>query len=329
MRQGVLFGLGLLSLNSAGVAPQALSIDHQPVACAVAEKFPRFDARFTPVDSVAVARVLFQGETKEWYAVAMKAEGPAFTGVLPKPKKSLKAFRYYIEVTDKSLGTGRTAEYTTSVVDSSSACNGRVMAGALTSAAVILQGPTGLAALPAGFASSGVVAAGSAAGSATGAAGGAVGAGGGIGATALVLGGLAAAGGVVAVTASKGGGNEPSASSSPPNGRTIYNLAFLPSPPGLDVVPCGATPPNTQASGWSLNVSAAGEFDDLWNPGVVGTAPAILRIKGAITPTSVQGVLSCTNGALTGSMSATGSSGTFTGTFDFGASHGQIRVTRQ
>jgi hypothetical protein len=155
---------------------------------------------------VAAARVVFQGQSPEWYSVAMKSEGATFVGVLPKPKKSLKSFRYYIEVTDKALSTNRTADYTASVVESSGACKGRLLAGTLASAAVVLQGPAGAVALPVGFASAGVVAAGSSAGAA-GAAGAAVGGSGGLSTGALVglLGGVGAAAAVAAVVA-KGGG---------------------------------------------------------------------------------------------------------------------------
>src|SRR5436190_18971484 len=117
-----LSGLCLFGLGASAVEAQPLNIVHQPVACAVAEKFPRLEARISPTDTVAVARVLFQGETTEWYAVAMKPDGERFTAALPKPKKSLKTFRYYIEATDKALATRRTTEYTTSVVGSAGAC---------------------------------------------------------------------------------------------------------------------------------------------------------------------------------------------------------------
>lgn len=208
--------VGVLLLSSAPALAQSPAIDHQPVACATAEKFPRLEARFSPAETVAAARVVFQGQTADWYSVAMKPEGAAFAGVLPKPKKNLKAFRYYIEVTDKALGTNRTTEYTTTVVDSSSACKGKVMAGALGSASVILQGPAGVAALPAGFASSGVVA-GSAAGSTAGASGATAAGGGGLstGAVVGIVGGAAAAAGV-AVAVKNGGGEDGGTSYSGP-----------------------------------------------------------------------------------------------------------------
>nr|HEU0092885.1 hypothetical protein [Vicinamibacteria bacterium] len=130
MPKRLLQALAVLVVSSSSAAAQTLSIDHSAVACVVAEKFPRLEARFVPGDAVAKARVFFQtGNAKHWYAVAMKPEGGGFSGVLPKPKKSLNAYRYYIEATDKSLGTSRTAEYTTSVVTGPGGCKGKMMGG--------------------------------------------------------------------------------------------------------------------------------------------------------------------------------------------------------
>ena len=148
--------LGVLLLG-APVGAQTILIDHRAVACAAAERFPRIDARFAPIDGLAKARVLFQGDNRaEWYSVAMKAESDSFVGVLPKPKKSLKAFRYYVEVTSKTLETSRTPEFSTAIVSSSSECKGGLMAGSVAAASVVVQGPTGAAVLPGGFASAGI-----------------------------------------------------------------------------------------------------------------------------------------------------------------------------
>lgn len=204
MKQVLPCVVALLVVASRGAA-QPPVIDHAPVACAMAGRFPRLEARFSPVETLATARVVFQGQTNDWYSVAMKPEGAIFVGVLPKPKKDLKSFRYYIEVTTRSLETSRTPEHTAAVVDRASACNGKAIAGALGSASVILQGPTGVAALPAGFASTGVVA-GSAAGSSAGAAGAVAGGGGGLSTGAIVgiVAGAGAAAAGVAVAAGKG-----------------------------------------------------------------------------------------------------------------------------
>ncbi len=329
MESSVLPGLVSLLIVVGPAFAQTPGIDHQPVACVTAEKFPRLEARLTPPDQVAAARVVFQGQTTDWYLVAMRSEGGAFSAVLPKPMKSLKSFRYYIEVTDKALGTNRTTEYTVAVVDSASACQGKLMAVGLTSASVILQGPAGVAALPAGFASSGVVA-GSAAGSgsAVGAAGAGGGAGGGIGATALVLGGVAVAGGAVAVGMSKGGDDSPSGSTgsgtSSGNVGAVYNIRFLPSPPGIDVSVCAGRS-LTWGSQALSGVDAGGNFNMTWAP----NEPNTLRISGQLTATNFQATLACVSGAQSGSISATGSNSSYSGTFTFGNSNGQVSIAKQ
>jgi hypothetical protein len=198
--------LAALALASVPADAQTLTIDHRPVGCAVAEKFLRLDARFAPGESVAVARVLFRSEkSDQWWAVSMKAEGASYFGVLPKPTKSLKSFEYYIEVTDKALGTTRTAEYAASVVSASGECRGKLLATSLGSGAVLLQGPAGAGALPAGFASTGVVAGSS---SATGAAGATAGAAGGV-STGLLIAGVAGGLGVAGVVVAQGSEDKP------------------------------------------------------------------------------------------------------------------------
>jgi hypothetical protein len=276
--------------------------------------------------------VVFQGQTKDWYSVSMKAEGAVFVGVLPKPKKDLKSFRYYIEVTDKSLGTNRTAEYEAAVVDSASACKGKLLASALSSASVVLQGPAGVAALPAGFASSGVVA-GSAAGSsaAAGAGASAAGAGGGIGATALVIGGVAAAGGAAAVVAAKGGGDGSSSNSNQNQSQSVrLNVTILTSSttatgpitgPFIDVSACR---PGTTFGGGPITLRSDGSFDETWS----SSTPA-LRVAGRADASGLQATLACVSGGgPTGSMSATGSGYSLDGTFSFSPSQGTISVRR-
>jgi len=188
-------GLAIAVLAPVSLAADTLRIEHAPVGCVIAEKFPRLEARFAPGDAVAKAKVLFQTEgARHWYAVAMKPEGSAFSGVLPRPRKSLKAYRYYIEATDTAMGVSRTPEYTTTVAEGPAACQGKMVAGALGSASVALEIPVGAPAVPVGFSSSGVSAA-TAAGTTTGASAG----GGGIPTGVLIGGGVAAAGAAAAV----------------------------------------------------------------------------------------------------------------------------------
>ena len=211
----------VVSAAAAGLASaEGPSIEHQPVSCVVAGRFPRLEARFTPAESIARARVQFQGEgTRHWYGVAMKQAGTAFSAVLPQPKKSLKSYRYYIEVTDKALGTSRTAEYNTTVGASATACSDVTAAGGLASAVVNLEVPAGAPAAPGGFSTSGVIAAGAAvaAGAAT-----AASAGGGISTAVLVVGGVAVAGAGAAVAVTTGRGEGEAGGS----GGTTYQGAF-------------------------------------------------------------------------------------------------------
>jgi len=200
-RSCVLGGLVLIGFSAPAV--HSAEIDHKAVGCVVAEKFPRLEARLIPVDAVGRARVFFRtGGGPAWYAVAMKREGDVFAAALPKPKKSLKQFQYYLEVADKAMATSRTEEYSTEVVAGPGGCSKGMMAGVMSAASILLEVPAGAAAIPIGFSSAGVVAAGSTA--AAGAGGAAASSGGGGLSTGVIVGGLgavAAAGAVVAVKA--------------------------------------------------------------------------------------------------------------------------------
>jgi hypothetical protein len=304
--------------RAAGAEPPAIS--HAGVACVVAEKFPRLEARIAPADAIARAVVHFRTDAaRPWYAVAMKPEGEAFAGVLPKPKGSLKAFQYYIDATDRAFATSRTPEYTTAVVSGPGACQGKMMAGALSAASILLEVPAGAALVPAGFGSAGVAAAGSgtAAASAAGAAGGG---GAGIGTVAAVVGGGAAvAGAVVAVKAASGGDDDGSDGSGGGEGPRIYSVRIP--LPGLDVSACG------RSATWTSQVVSpdrSGRFDTTWSP----NEPNTLRVAGTVTDTSFDATLTCVAGNGSGSMAATGGGGTYQGTFNFNAQRGSITVVR-
>jgi hypothetical protein len=309
-------------LAPVSAAADGPAIDHAPVGCVVAEKFPRMDARIEPLFSVAKATLHFRSATGgPWYVVAMKSESGAFEGILPKPKKSLKAFHYYIEAADTAFATSRTAEYTTQVVDVPGACQGKKVAGVVASASVLLEVPAGAPAIPVGFAPAGI--AGTAAGT-TAAATGAAAGGGGIATTVLLVGGgVAAAGAAVAVAAGHGGGSKGSGSGNPGGSSgSLYDISFLPSPPGIDVSTCAGRPLTWCCQ--NVNGDAAGNFDATWAPSEPNTA----RITGRATDTTFTATLTCTNGATSGSLSASGSGGTYQGSFSFGASRGSITVKR-
>lgn len=319
MNKHLLFGpLGVLFLSAAWASALGPTIEHRPVECATAGKFPKLEAVLGPAETIGAARVLFQGKTADWYSVSMKPEGGVFVGVLPKPNKDLKSFRYYIEATDSALGTNRTVEYTTAVVESAGACRGKLMAGSLSTASIVLQGPAGAASLPAGFAASGVVA-GTSAGASAGTAA-ASAAGGGIGATALVVGGVAVAGGAAALVASK---SSDEGSSSNSNQTIRLHVSILSSSttatgqittPFIDVSACR---PSTTFGGGDINLRGDGTFDDTWNP----PSEQVLRVTGRADANSLQANLSCVGGGgPTGSLAAGGSGYSLDGTFSFGPS---------
>jgi len=217
-------------------------IDHSAVACMVAERFPQLEARLGDPDAIGRARVQFRGEGGPWYFVNMTRSGEVFTGVLPKPKKSLKTIRYYIEATDRQFRVNRTQEFAASVVPEPMMCADKKMMAGVASAApasLIVGGPSGAAVVPAGFSSSGVVAApaATAAGASAGAAGG-----GGIGTAAvvgIVAGGAAIAG--VAVAAS-GGGNDATTTMTVAVvvTPTTTTTTLAPAPPPTTLTPCPA-----------------------------------------------------------------------------------------
>lgn len=195
---------------------QAPVIAEAQAACVVARKPPVFTARIDPADRVARARVYFRAQGRpQWYFVEMKSRDGVFRGTLPRPRQGTARIEYYIEATDTSAASSRTADQSADVVGSAAECS-RVplvagVAGEPTTVAV--GGPPGAPMVPAGFEANGVVAAGAAAGAA---AGGAVAAtavaagagGGGIGTAALVVGGVVVAGGAAAaVTLGGGDGN--------------------------------------------------------------------------------------------------------------------------
>ncbi len=180
-------------------------IDHAGRTCMVAGTFPRLEARIADPDGVSRARVQFRGEGGAvWYSVEMKRSGTVFTGVLPKPKPSLKAIEYSIEATDRKLHTRRTPEFMAEVVGKAARCDPEAMAEVVSTASIVVSAPPGAASVPPGFSSSGVT--GASSGSAAGAAIGGVG----LGASTIVgivAGGAAIAGVAVAIAA--GGGEGP------------------------------------------------------------------------------------------------------------------------
>lgn len=243
-------------LTPAVAAAQGVGIQHDPVGCVVAERFPQFEARVVPIDRVSRVRLYFRPEGgRHWYSVAMTREGELFLGVMPKPRRSLKSFSYYIEATDVDFMASRTEEHAPQVVAGAAACQQQLLAATVPSASVVVEAPAGAPAVPAGFSVSGVTTAGVA-----GAAG--VGAGAGTGvSTGLVLGivgGAAAAAGVAVAVGGGGGSTTPT--TQPPSMTTPTTTTTMPPPPQPDLTGqwTGTSPDgSTQTAG-----RCAGQQDD-------------------------------------------------------------------
>jgi hypothetical protein len=150
------FVASLLPLLPVPLLAQDLNIDHKPVGCIVAEKYPKMNACFSPASKLARARVYFRAQDgpPNWYYVEMKSEAPCHAGILPKPKKDLigKKVLYYVNAFDQKFAENRTVDNTALVVRSESECKKDVPVAPFVTSASVAVFP----AVPAGFATGGV-----------------------------------------------------------------------------------------------------------------------------------------------------------------------------
>src|SRR4029079_6558329 len=143
-------GLILTTLTPTIALSQGLEIDHKAVGCIVVGKYPKMNACFTPVASLARSRVYFRPEgTPSWYYVEMKSDQPCLTGILPKPGKKLvgKHVEYYLEAQNKAFNPSRTAEYAPIVVKSAQECKKNIPVAPFLNNATVAVFPS----VPAGF----------------------------------------------------------------------------------------------------------------------------------------------------------------------------------
>jgi len=147
-------GLILTTLTPTIALSQGLEIDHKAVGCIVVGKYPKMNACFTPVASLARSRVYFRPEgTPSWYYVEMKSDQPCLTGILPKPGKKLvgKHVEYYLEAQNKAFNPSRTAEYAPIVVKSAQECKKDIPVAPFLNNATVAVFPS----VPAGFVGAG------------------------------------------------------------------------------------------------------------------------------------------------------------------------------
>ena len=133
-----------------------LSIQHEPLACLDAGKFPFVEAQVDATTEIQSARVYFKAhEAFEWYYVEMEASEPsAYQAALPMPLPETKQVDYYAMVLGSNLETAQTVEYTIDVTEEGCdlpAAPLTLMGSIVLRATVASQTP-----IPAGFSAQGV-----------------------------------------------------------------------------------------------------------------------------------------------------------------------------
>jgi hypothetical protein len=256
MRPGGLILLLWLGVTSTA-AGQGLVIEHDGLGCVVAGKYPKLSACIAPRSHVARARVYFRGEgTPNWYYVQLTSDMPCYRGLLPKPKRDLRRFSYYITATDTAFAETQTGEYVAEVVPDEASCRKGPIAPFLEDASVVATPAAGGAAIPPGFSVAGV-----AGGFPTGVVLGVVG------------GGAAVVGGITGIGGGGGGGGTPT--SQPPPTTTTAG-----SPPSSL-----AGPPTTTPGTSTTTVPGAPTTTVPVTPTTTLPGPTTTTMPGATTTT--------------------------------------------
>jgi hypothetical protein len=139
------------------VFAQGPAIEHDPVHCVVAGKFPKLNACIAPVGDVARARVYFKAaQSPHWYWVEFKSDTPCFTAILPKPTKKIAEMNYYVEAASRKAQSSRTEDRTVKIVADAGECEkDKPAAPWVPNASVTVGAAPGAPAAPFGFAAAG------------------------------------------------------------------------------------------------------------------------------------------------------------------------------
>jgi hypothetical protein len=224
-------GLSLLlwSVLTPAVLGQGLVIEHRELGCVVADKFPLLTACIEPGSRVARARVYFRAErAPNWYYVELKSDTPCWGGVLPRPKRSLHQFSYYVAATDTTVAEVQTGEYTAEVVPDAAKCQKTTPAPFVGTASVAVSSAAGAAVAPEGFLAAGLAGAGLSSGLVLG-----------------VVGGGAAVVGGIAVIGGGGRGSVDNPGTAPAGGSPTTILPGTTPPLGTTTTTVVATPTTT------------------------------------------------------------------------------------
>ena len=140
----------------------AVELDHQPVACVLADVNPRIVTRATPDEDVARIRFYFRSDEKGGYyslGVTRVSDG-LFAAVLPQPRAGAE-FEYYMEAFDVSFQSTKTPVAKVRAVRAAGECQGLV-AETAPATELVLSAPAGrkVSKVPGGFSGAGIVRAG-------------------------------------------------------------------------------------------------------------------------------------------------------------------------
>ena len=273
----------LLAAPWSGLA-EAPVIDHAPVKCLVAGRYPRLDATFAPLP-VARARTYFRPQgVPSWYYVDMAPEtkgAPGYAGVLPRPTRKLvgQKVEYYVEASNPAFESARTLEHDPLVVTRPEECGEHPVA-AFASGPPLAVFPS----LPAGFAVAGGVPAAS---------------------VLAVVGGGAAAAGVVVATRDDAPSlppatTQPSSPPAPPSAPTPTPPTAPPATGGLEIS-CRAQPQQGVAPLRVLFAATAsggtGSHDFTWTFGDGETSHQVTPGHTYAHPGTFQAEVRVTSGA--------------------------------
>jgi len=149
----------LAEVASAG----SIEIRHDPASCVTVDRYPRVSATAVPPEQVASAELQFRGNAAGgWYSVRMAAEGGVWSGVLPRPIRTLERFEYRIVMVGTDLATAETAAFAVRVADDPAPCAGGPHSSVAVAAPIVVRVPAGaplVPPVPPGFSPAGVVAA--------------------------------------------------------------------------------------------------------------------------------------------------------------------------
>jgi hypothetical protein len=145
MRARVMAALALLFSAAAAAEAARIEVQHQPLACVVADRFVRIAAKGSPAPRSA--ELQFRSDPDgPWYAVAMTAENGEWAAVLPRTMASLSRFEYRITMAGEGSETSQTPVYAVSVGADAAACGAAALSA--VSASIVVRVPHGAPVVP-------------------------------------------------------------------------------------------------------------------------------------------------------------------------------------